>query len=92
MAALKFIAMILTALALAPGCAHLFALPNKIAMPQDAYFIAQGIYRGWALLGVFLFGALAVELLAGGLLNERAADPRQVAALPAGLVGLLPAA
>jgi hypothetical protein len=65
MPVLRFLAVVFTALALAPGCAHLFALPNKIDMPQDAYFIAQGIYRGWALLGIVLFGALAANLALG---------------------------
>lgn len=62
MAALKFLAVVLTALALAPGCAHLFSLPNKIHMSREAYFIAQSVYRGWALLGVVLFGTLAANL------------------------------
>jgi hypothetical protein len=59
---LQFLAIVLVALALAPGCAHLFALPNKIGLPQDRYFIVQDIYRGWALLGIVLFGALAACL------------------------------
>ncbi len=60
---LSFLAVVLTALALVPGGAHLFALPNKIALPQDSYFIAQGIYRGWALLGIVLFAALLANLV-----------------------------
>lgn len=62
MSTLRFLAIVLTALALAPGCAHLFALTNKIHMPREAYFIAQSVYQGWALLGVVLFGALAANL------------------------------
>ncbi|MBN9559181.1 MAG: DUF1772 domain-containing protein [Alphaproteobacteria bacterium] len=54
----SFLALVLTALALAPGGAHFFALPNKIHLAQQSYFIVQGIYRGWALLGVVLIGAL----------------------------------
>jgi hypothetical protein len=45
---LQFVAMVLTALALVPGGAHLFALANKIHLSESDYFVAQGIYRGWA--------------------------------------------
>jgi hypothetical protein len=54
---LQFVAMVLTALALVPFGAHLFALPNKIHFSESDYFVAQNIYRGWALLGIVLIGA-----------------------------------
>jgi hypothetical protein len=54
---LQFVAMVLTAVALVPFGAHLFALPNKIYLSESDYFVAQNIYRGWALLGVVLIGA-----------------------------------
>lgn len=56
---LGFATIVLTALALVPGGAHLLALPNKIDLPQDAYFTAQGVYRGWALLGAVLLADVA---------------------------------
>jgi hypothetical protein len=59
---LQFLALVLTALALVPAGAHFFELPNKIGLPQDQYFIVQGIYRGWALFGFVLFPALAAAL------------------------------
>ena len=59
---IQFLATILTALALMPSGAHLAALPNKMAMAQTAYFVAQQIYTGWALFGIVLFGALAANL------------------------------
>jgi hypothetical protein len=59
----SFLALVLTALALAPVAAHLFALPNKIGLAQQPYFIVQGIYRGWALLGIVLLGALLADLV-----------------------------
>ena len=59
---IQFLAIILTALALVPSGAHLAALPNKMAMAQAAYFVAQQIYAGWALFGIVLFGALAANL------------------------------
>ena len=60
---IQFLAIILTALALVPSGARLAALPNKMAMAQAADFVAQKIYAGWALFGVFLFGALAANLV-----------------------------
>ncbi|MBX6425313.1 MAG: DUF1772 domain-containing protein [Variibacter sp.] len=62
MTLLRFLALILTALALVPAGAHLFEMPNKIGMPQDAYFVAQSLYRGWALFGFVLIGALTADL------------------------------
>jgi hypothetical protein len=58
----RFLAIILTALALVPAGAHLFELPNKIGLPQEHYFIVQGIYRGWALFGFVLIPALVADL------------------------------
>jgi len=59
----QFLAIVLTALALVPAGAHLFELPNKIGLAQEEYFLVQGIYRGWALFGIVLFGALAANLV-----------------------------
>lgn len=59
----QFLAILLTALALVPGGAHLFALWNKIDLPQDAYFTVQAIYRGWSLFGFVLIPALLVNLV-----------------------------
>ena len=58
----QFLAIMLTALSLVPSGAHLAALPNKMAMAQAAYFVAQQIYAGWALFGIVLFGALVANL------------------------------
>jgi hypothetical protein len=54
-----FIALMATALALGPALAHLLELPNKIALPRNAYFQVQQIYAGWSLLGVVLLVQLA---------------------------------
>jgi len=59
---IQFLAIILTALALVPSGAHLAAMPNKMAMAQAAYFVAQQVYAGWAFFGIVLFGALAANL------------------------------
>jgi hypothetical protein len=69
---LQFTAIVLTALALVPSGAHFFELPNKIGLPQEEYFTVQAIYRGWALFGIVLFGALAANLsLAAALRDQR---------------------
>lgn len=49
------VALMTTALALSPALAHLLELPNKIALPRNAYFTVQQIYAGWSLLGMVLF-------------------------------------
>ena len=67
MKASQFLAVILTALALLPGGAHLMALPAKIDMPEDPYFVVQQIYRGWALAGVVIFLAIFANILAAAL-------------------------
>jgi len=68
---IQFAAILSTALALVPGGAHLLALPNKIALVRDDYFIVQSIYRGWALLGVILIAAVLFDLLAGVVARHR---------------------
>jgi hypothetical protein len=68
---LQFCAIVLTALALVPAGAHFFELPNKIALDQQAYFTVQSIYRGWALFGFVLFGALFANLALALLLAFR---------------------
>jgi hypothetical protein len=59
----QFLALVFTALALVPYCSHLFSLPNKIGMTQEQYFIAQLVYRNWALMGLALFPAMLLNLL-----------------------------
>ena len=39
----QFLALTLTALAFVPSAAHLFALPNKIDLTAEQYFIVQNI-------------------------------------------------
>ena len=58
----QFLALVFTALALVPAGAHLFELPNKIGLAREDYFVVQGVYRGWALFGIILFGAMAANL------------------------------
>lgn len=71
MRVLRFCAIMLTALALVPAGAHFFELPNKIGLDQQAYFTVQAIYRGWALFGFVLIGALLANLALTLLLAHR---------------------
>jgi hypothetical protein len=59
----QFSAVILTALALVPGGAHLLELPHKIGLGRESYLTVQQIYRGWALLGIILVAAVLASLL-----------------------------
>jgi ribose/xylose/arabinose/galactoside ABC-type transport system permease subunit len=69
----QFLAIVLTALALVPAGAHLSELLNKIDLSQEEYFVVQSIYRGWALFGIVLFGALAANLILAVLVRRQRA-------------------
>ncbi len=58
MRAVRFLSLLLGAVALGAGLAHLLALPNKIHLSRGDYLVVQQIYRGWALLGIADIGAL----------------------------------
>jgi amino acid permease len=51
---MKFLAVILTGLALVAPAAHAFELLNKIGLPKDEYFVVQQIYSGWWMVGLLL--------------------------------------
>ena len=64
-------ALLLVALSLVPGAAHVSELPNKIALPRDHYMLVQQIYRGWALFGILIFAALAATAAQALLLRHQ---------------------
>jgi hypothetical protein len=64
-------ALLFAALALAPALAHLLELPNKIGLSREEYLTVQQIYRGWALLGIVILGALVSTLVLAILLRGR---------------------
>jgi hypothetical protein len=69
-------------LLLGPALAHLFALPNKLPLDREAYFVVQGIYAGWSLIGIAVFAALASTLwLTLALRRDRAGFGWALAAL-----------
>jgi hypothetical protein len=77
----QFLAVVLTALALVPGGAHAFALLNKIDLAAEPYFIVQSIYRGWALFGIVVIGALLADLALTLMLRRRGGAPFVLALL-----------
>jgi hypothetical protein len=58
----RFLAIIITGLALIAPAAHLFELPRKLVMPKDEYFVVQKIYNGWWLVGLFLPAAFLANV------------------------------
>lgn len=69
--AARFCSLLFAALAFAPAAAHLLELANKIGLPRDEYLVVQQIYRGWALLGIVVFGALLSTLALAVLTRRR---------------------
>ena len=55
---LRLASVLLVAIAMAAGFAHVFELPHKIGMTAEEYLTVQQIYRGWSLLGIAIIGAL----------------------------------
>lgn len=67
-----FLAVVITGLALTGPAAHLYALPNKIGMAREPYFIAQSIYSGWWMVGLQFPLAILANLAMAYVLR---ADP-----------------
>jgi cytochrome bd-type quinol oxidase subunit 2 len=61
---LRVSALILTALSLVPGGAHLFELAGKMRLDGRDYFVVQSIYAGWALFAI----PIVLAILANGTL------------------------
>lgn len=57
----QVVAVMLLTVTLVPAGAHLFELPNKLAMTPHDYLVAQASYRGWALFGIVVVCAIAVS-------------------------------
>ncbi|ANL47350.1 hypothetical protein AMC87_CH02680 [Rhizobium phaseoli] len=51
---MRFLAVILTGLALIAPAAHALSLVNKIGMAKADYFVAQQAYAGWWIVGLLL--------------------------------------
>jgi hypothetical protein len=68
-----FLSLLFTALTMAPALAHLLELPHKIGLAREDYLTVQQIYRGWALLGFVVAGALFSTLALTLMVRE---DPK----------------
>ena len=51
---MRFLAVVISGLALIAPAAHAFELLNKIGLPKEDYFVVQQIYRGWWMVGLLL--------------------------------------
>lgn len=69
----QFAAILTTALALVPGMAHALEWPNKARLSRVDYLIVQRIYRGWALVGIFVIAALVTTAWLAWISGEPAA-------------------
>jgi hypothetical protein len=77
-----FCSVLFVGLMLGPALAHLFALPNKLPLGREDYFVAQGIYAGWQFIGVAVVAALGSLLwLALAVRRDRPAFRWALAAL-----------
>jgi hypothetical protein len=68
--AIRFLTIVVTALALIAPAAHLFELPSKIQMSEDDYFVVQRIYLGWWIVGLLLPAALILNLCLAYFVKE----------------------
>jgi hypothetical protein len=85
----RFLAVVITGLALiAPG-AHLLELLRKMAMSEDRYYVVQDIYRGWWIPGLLLPAALIANgALAVVLRDDHTARGLAIAAVALILINL----
>jgi hypothetical protein len=82
----SFTSVILVAISMAAGWAHLLEMRAKLRLSGEQYLTVQQIYRGWALLGFVVVGALASTVSLATL----APEPRTalLSAAAAACVGL----
>ena len=80
MTLIRFLAVIMTGLALVAPASHLFVLPNKIGMPVDQYFVAQSIYQGWWMVGLLLPAAALANAVLATMTGESSARAFAIAA------------
>jgi len=73
---IRLASLVLAALSMALGLAHLFALPNKIHLPRDEYFTVQQVYRGWARIGIVLIAAWATSIWSAVLVRHARSELR----------------
>ncbi len=60
---LRFVTILFEVITLCALMTHLLELRGKISMSQQNYFVVQGIYSGWAWLGIFEIGAILLTFI-----------------------------
>lgn len=78
--------ILLFALALVPGGAHLLEITNKMSLDRDAYMLVQQIYRGWDLMGIVHIAAILAGL-ALSILSRQQRIPFRLALAGCALLG-----
>jgi hypothetical protein len=68
----SIVSLFFMGLAMCPYIAHLMSMPNKMAMSEQEYFVAQQAYRGWSYSGILIFGALLSTTILSVLAKENA--------------------
>ncbi|HEX2629452.1 MAG TPA: hypothetical protein VHM26_10575 [Chitinophagaceae bacterium] len=59
----RIISVLFTAIAFAPGFAHLLERKPKLDLSRSDYLITQQLYAGWALFGIIIFIALIATVI-----------------------------
>ena len=59
----RFLTIIFAVITLGALLAHLFELPGKMILSKEDYRMVQGIYSGWAWLGIFEIGTIILVLI-----------------------------
>jgi intracellular septation protein A len=75
------LALVLTAVALAPSAAQVIGLPNKLHMEREEYLVVQRVYRSWPFLGILVVAALAATLWFASIMHGPAEAPAVIAFL-----------
>src|SRR5262245_48550554 len=70
MVILRIISVLFTAIAFAPGMAHLLERKPKLKLSRADYLITQQLYAGWALFGIIIFIALAATIVVAARTNS----------------------
>ncbi len=72
----QLLALVLTAVALAPAAAHVLELPNK---RRKEYLTVQRVYRGWHRLGFVVIAALLATMWMAVVADESSEIPATLA-------------
>lgn len=75
----QLLALVMTAVALAPAAAHVLELPNKLPMHREEYLTVQQVYRGWNRLGFVVVAALLATLWMAVVADESSEFPATLA-------------